>query len=95
MAKFRALIEKPASKSNLSIKLDSDVAHLQDEVKQLLKKTGSKINLDRTLQPIIRDILQDAKHQLTEVAEEQSHQRESAEKPQAHMNSKEMIAETV
>lgn len=95
MAKFKALIEKPASKTNLSIKLDADVANLQDEVKQLLKQTGSKLNLDRTLQPIIRDILQDAKHQLIEVVEEQDKQHVSDERPQTRIKAKEMIADTV
>ena len=71
MAKFKTLIEKPASKSSLKVQLDADVNALQDEVKQLLKDTGSKMNLDRTLQPILRDILQDAKHQLIETKEEQ------------------------
>lgn len=72
MTKFKGLIEKPASKTNLSIKIDMDIANLHDEVKQLLKITGSKLNLDRTLEPIIRNILQDAKHQLTELKTEQS-----------------------
>ena len=71
MAKFKALIEKPASKSSLKVQLDADVSTLQDEVKQLLKDTGSKMNFDRTLQPILRDILQDAKHQLIETKSEQ------------------------
>jgi len=72
MAKFKSLIEKPASKKKtLSIKIESDIADLHDEVHKLLKQTGSKLNLDKTIQPMLRNILQDAKHQLVDIAQEQ------------------------
>lgn len=77
MGKFKVVIEKPIqkSKTNLSIRLDEDVSESLNEVKNLLKETGSKLNLDRTLQPIIREILNDAKHQLIETQQEQQEQK--------------------
>ena len=90
MAKFKGLIEKPASKKkSLSIKIESDVADLHDEVHQLLKQTGSKLNLDKALQPMLRSILQDAKHQLVEVLDEQIPRQDEAK---SKVNSSETTA---
>ncbi|HCV05152.1 MAG: hypothetical protein CMD81_08105 [Gammaproteobacteria bacterium] len=74
MSKITAIIDSTASKTNMSIKLDEDVHELYEEVKDLLKEAGlGKLNMNRSLQPVIKSILMDAKHQ----AQEKLHKKQA------------------
>jgi|GEM_PF-3800351 len=67
MTKLKAIIETSSSKNGLTVKLNTETDALYKEVKTLLKKTDCKMNLNAVLQPLIKDVLTDAKHQLLEL----------------------------
>ncbi|HCV04052.1 MAG: hypothetical protein CMD81_16115 [Gammaproteobacteria bacterium] len=67
MTKIKAVIESTASKATLPVRLDDEVHELHEEVKALLKKAGlGRLNMNRSLNPIIKSILMDAKYQAQE-----------------------------
>ena len=79
MARFKAIIDGTSSKSSISIRLDDDVYALQEEVKELLKKAHlGKLNMNRSLQPILKSILEDAKFQALEAIEAQEKRTQSS-----------------
>lgn len=85
MAKIKAVIESTASKSTLPIRLDDDVHDLHEEVKGLLKKAGlGRLNMNRSLNPIIKSILMDAKFQAQERLNFKNESSKSVIKEQEH-----------
>ena len=63
--------------------LDDDVHELHEEVKTLLKKAGlGRLNMNRSLNPIIKSILEDAKYQAKEHMREKELSRQKSEAKQ-------------
>jgi len=83
MTKIKAVIESTASKSTLPVRLDDDIHELHEEVKILLKEAGlGRLNMNRSLNPIIKSILMDAKYQAQERLNSKKQSPSSASKKQ-------------